>query len=75
MKKVKTKFIIFAEKDGITKYVLYDTVNGCAVATDDISLATPFPSKFVCNAVIKVTQPVIDRECPGCQLGVIEVQS
>lgn len=69
----KSKFILYAEKDGLRKYVFFDATNGRSVATDDISLATVFPSKFLCNSIIKVLQPVIKKDAPGCTLGVLTI--
>lgn len=69
----KYKYIISASKDGETRYVIFDTANGRSVATEDIGLATVFPSKQFCKIVIKLLQPVIAKENLGVSLEVMEV--
>lgn len=54
-------YIIAAECEGVKKYVYYDFKESTSFAVEDRSAATPFPNKFVCNAVCRALKPAIKQ--------------
>lgn len=69
MSKQKKNYVLYALYEGEKKYVVMDFASGKSSTADNITEATLFPNKGVCEVVVRTLSPVAQKAYPGMSFG------